>query len=149
MAIFAHIRRVPRRSLPAGVTVPTVEIWTAMADDQPTYTTLDGSLIREIIRPERQGSRHLSLAEATIAPGQSTIRHLHHASEEVYYVLSGTGTIEVAARLHSVQAGDAVLIPPGAEHRATCIGETSLCILCACSPAYQHEDTELTEGELA
>ncbi|MEN6545319.1 MAG: cupin domain-containing protein [Armatimonadia bacterium] len=129
--------------------MPIVEISTAMTDDQPTYTTLDGSLIREIIRPERQGSRHLSLAEATIAPGQSTIRHRHHQSEEIYYVLSGAGTIEVAARLQRVQAGDAVLIPPGAEHRATCMGETPLRILCACSPPYQHSDTELTEGELA
>lgn len=129
--------------------VPAVEILTIMADDQPTYTTLDGSLIRELVRPERQGSRHLSLAEATIAPGQSTTRHRHHATEEIYYVLSGEGTVEVAARQHRVHSGDTVLIPPGAEHRATCIGDMPLRLLCACSPPYQHEDTELTEGELA
>ena len=89
-----------------------------MNDDQLTYTTLDGSLIREIIRPERQDSRHLSLAEATLAPGQSTTRHRHRQSEEIYYALSGEGVVEVAARLQPVRAGEAVLIPPGAEHRA-------------------------------
>jgi len=119
-----------------------------MSDDQPTYTTLDGSLIRELVRPERQGSRNLSLAEATIAPGQSTIRHRHRESEEIYVVLAGEGVIEVAARLQRVGVGDAVLIPPGAEHRATCMSETPLRLLCACSPPYQHEDTELTEGVL-
>lgn len=119
-----------------------------MSDDQPTYTTLDGSLIRELVRPERQGSRHLSLAAATIAPGQSTIRHRHRLSEEIYFVLSGEGVVEVAARLHQVRTGDAVLIPPGTEHRATCMGDMPLHLLCACSPPYQHEDTELTEGVL-
>jgi mannose-6-phosphate isomerase-like protein (cupin superfamily) len=120
-----------------------------MTDDTPTYTTLDGSLVRELIRPERQGSRHLSLAEATIAPGQSTIRHVHRTTEEVYYIISGEGIVEIAARLHPAHAGDAFLIPAGAEHRVTCLGDTPLRLLCACSPPYQHEDTELTEGLLA
>ncbi len=117
-----------------------------MGDEQPTYTTLDGSLIREIVRPERQGSRHLSLAEATIAPGQSTARHRHRQSEEVSFVVGGEGIVEVAARQQPVQTGDAVLIRPGAEHRATCLSSTPLRLLCLCSPPYQHEDTELTEG---
>jgi hypothetical protein len=29
------------------------------------------------------------------------------------------------------------------------VGEQDLRLLCACSPPYQHEDTELTEGQLA
>ena len=113
-----------------------------------TYETLDGSLIRELVRPEREGSRNLSLAEATIAPGQTTHRHRHRQSEEIYYVLSGEGIVEVAARQTVVQAGDAVLIPPGAEHCAVNTGDLPLRLLCACSPAYQHEDTELTEGRV-
>ena len=114
-----------------------------------TYVTLDGSVIRELVRPEREGSRHLSLAEATIAPGQTTHRHRHRQSEEIYYVLAGEGLVEVAARPVRVQAGAAVLIPAGAEHCATNTGNAPLVLLCACSPAYQHEDTELTEGQLA
>ncbi len=117
-----------------------------MDDDQPTYVTLDESLIRELVRPERQGSRHLSLAEATIAPGQSTLRHQHRQSEEIYFVLAGEGIVEVAAHQHRVAPGEAVLIPPGAEHRAVCLGDTPLRLLCACSPPYQHDDTEVTEG---
>ncbi|MEI6500425.1 MAG: cupin domain-containing protein [Armatimonadota bacterium] len=111
-----------------------------------TYETLDGSLIRELVRPERAGSHNLSLAEATIAPGQTTHRHRHRQSEEIYYVLSGEGIVEVAARKTAVKAGDAVLIPVGAEHCALSLGDVPLRLLCACSPPYQHEDTELTEG---
>ena len=107
------------------------------------FTTLDGSRILELIRPEREGSHNLSLARATINPGKSTYRHRHLKSEEVYYVLQGEGALEIAARIERVQA-DAWLIPAGAEHRVTCMSEEPLVILCACSPPYQDEDTELT-----
>ena len=108
------------------------------------FTTLDGSRILELIRPEREGSHNLSLARATINPGKSTYRHRHLKSEEVYYVLQGEGALEIAARIERVQAGDAWLIPAGAEHHVTCMSEEPLVILCACSPPYQDEDTELT-----
>lgn len=111
------------------------------------YRTLDGSLIDELVRPEREGSRNLSLAEATIFPGETTHRHRHRQTEEIYYVLAGEGIVEVAASKTAVCAGDAVLIPPGAEHCATNTGAGPLRLLCACSPPYQHEDTELTEGQ--
>lgn len=119
-----------------------------MAEDTPTYETLDGSLITELVRPERQGSRQLSLAEAIIAPGQQTHRHCHLASEEIYYVLGGEGVVEVGGQPRPVGPGQAVLIPPGVEHCALCIGAEPLRLLCACSPPYQHEDTKLTEGQL-
>lgn len=109
------------------------------------YVTLDGSLIRELVRPETTGSRALSLAEATLAPGGQTYRHLHRRAEEIYYILAGTGVVEVAARVIPVEPGTAVLIPPGTEHCARNLGETPLVILCACSPPYEHDDTTLTE----
>ena len=43
------------------------------------FTTKDGSTIREYIHSPAQ-----SLAEATLLPGQSTLRHYHALSEEIY-----------------------------------------------------------------
>ncbi|HCA47763.1 MAG TPA: hypothetical protein DEP45_10545 [Armatimonadetes bacterium] len=113
--------------------------------DQMEYTTLDGSRIRELIRPELGGSRNLSLAQATVEPGAATLRHRHHEAEEIYFVLSGEGALEIGGAIERVGPGDARLIPPGAEHRVTAIGPEPLVILCTCSPAYQHDDTEVTE----
>jgi mannose-6-phosphate isomerase-like protein (cupin superfamily) len=42
-----------------------------------------------------------------------------------------------------VQAGDTVCITPGTPHRIRNTGGETLVILCACAPAYAHEDTEL------
>ena len=109
------------------------------------YTTLDGSLITELIRPETEGSGNLSVARAVIMPGQSTFSHYHGSSEEVYYVLEGQGLLRINARTWEVGPGSVHLIRPGDEHNVTCMGETPLTILCACAPPYRHEDTVVTE----
>lgn len=117
-----------------------------MSDDRDEYTTLDGSRILELIRPEREGSTHLSLARATVEPDTATLRHRHGESEEVYYVLRGEGALEIGGAIERVGPGDARLIPAGVEHRVTAVGPEPLVILCACSPPYRHEDTEITEA---
>ena len=117
-----------------------------MDDHKAEYTTLDGSRILELIRPEREGSERLSVAQATVEPDSSTLRHRHGESEEVYYVLRGEGALEIGATIERVSPGDAKLIPPGVEHRVTAIGAEPLVILCICSPPYRHEDTEISEA---
>lgn len=47
-----------------------------------------------------------------------------------------------------VSVGDSVLIPPGTPHCIEACGAAPLKILCCCSPAYDHEDTELLEADV-
>lgn len=117
-----------------------------MSDESGEYITLDGSKVLELIRPGTHGSERLSLARATVEPDSSTLRHRHEDTEEVYYILSGEGALEIGARIERVGPGDARLIPPGVEHRITAMGSSELVILCACSPPYRHEDTTITEA---
>ncbi len=111
--------------------------------DAEEYVTKDGSKVRELIHPRHTGESRLSVAVARIAGGQSTRRHLHVKSEEVYYILRGSGVVHVGGERREVGAGDAVLIPPGTPHSAVNTGREELVILCACSPPYSHEDTVL------
>jgi mannose-6-phosphate isomerase-like protein (cupin superfamily) len=48
--------------------------------------------------------------------------------------------MELEGERRELQPGDAVLIPAGAWHQIRA-GDSSLRFLCACSPAYAHEDT--------
>ena len=41
--------------------------------------------------------------------------HLHHAQEEMFIVLEGSGTLRVAGELLPIKAGDTIFIPPGRE----------------------------------
>jgi mannose-6-phosphate isomerase-like protein (cupin superfamily) len=111
------------------------------------FTTLDGSEIRELMHPAAQGNRNQSLAEAIVQPGECTLLHRHHASEELYHVTAGRGEMRLGEARFAVTAGDTVLIPPGTAHCIRAEGEEPLRMLCCCSPAYSDADTELLETE--
>jgi mannose-6-phosphate isomerase-like protein (cupin superfamily) len=107
------------------------------------YITRDGSEIRELMHPAVHGNTQQSLAEASIAPGGATRLHRHHRSEEIYYVVAGSGRMTLGHERFPIAAGDTICIPPGAPHCVENHGQTPLRILCSCAPAYAHDDTEL------
>jgi mannose-6-phosphate isomerase-like protein (cupin superfamily) len=108
-------------------------------EEQPAFTTKDGSTIREIMNVGNAPIRNQSLAEACMGAGASTERHHHKLSEEIYFILAGSALVEVDGVAREVAEGDAILIPPGARHTIT--ARTDLRFLCCCSPPYTHEDT--------
>ena len=104
------------------------------------FTTADGSTIRELLGLPTAPVRNQSLAQATLAGGQATERHYHAESEEIYYVVEGSGEMELDGERCPVAVGDAVLIPPGSRHQIRA-NEDGLRFFCCCAPAYRHEDT--------
>jgi len=111
--------------------------------DITAYITKDGSEIRELMHPASQGNRKQSLAEARVPPGGKTLLHRHRDSEELYHISAGQGEMTLGTESIHVNVGDTVCIPPGVAHCIENTGEETLVILCACSPSYSHEDTEL------
>ena len=103
-------------------------------------TTLDGSTIRVLLDGASGGAANQSLAEASLEPGQSTQRHYHAASEEVYVVLDGGGEMEVEGERREVGPEDAVLIPAGAWHQIRA-GQHGARFLCCCAPPSSDSDT--------
>ena len=110
------------------------------------YLTKDGSEIRELLHPDHHPVRHQSLAEALVLPGQKTQLHRHRASEELYFILQGTGGMTLGLENFQVQAQDTVLIPPDTPHCIENTGTEPLRILCCCAPAYSHQETEIIEA---
>lgn len=117
---------------------------TRRADAEP-FATKDGSIIRELMHPDRHAARHQSLAEATLPPGASALLHRHHRTEEVYHILRGEGIMRLDGREMRVAPGDTVCIRPGVAHAIRNAGDEDLVLLCACAPPYAHDDTELLE----
>jgi mannose-6-phosphate isomerase-like protein (cupin superfamily) len=115
---------------------------TRLAEVEP-YVTRDRSEIRELMHPAVHGNRNVSLAEATVSPGARTELHRHGVTEEIYHFTQGRGVMTLAGERFEVNAGDTVCIPPGTAHCVENTGDGPLRILCACAPAYSHEDTEL------
>jgi mannose-6-phosphate isomerase-like protein (cupin superfamily) len=109
-------------------------------EDAEAFTTLDGSTIRVLLDSVLGGAANQSLAEATLGGGQSTQRHYHARSEEIYVFLEGGGQMEVEGDSREVGAGDSVLIPAGAWHEIAA-GAEGARFLCCCAPPYSDDDT--------
>lgn len=69
-----------------------------------------------LIDPKECASRRLTMGHTTIYPTGSTTGHTHDDMEEVYYVISGTGTMVVGDDEYPIKEGDALYVPPGEFH---------------------------------
>ena len=70
------------------------------------------------------------------APGYRTPIHVHHHTDESFYVLSGRLTLWVNGRLHDLNAGDHVHIPPGVPHAQGNRGDEAAHLLLSVAPGH-------------
>ena len=56
----------------------------------PSFTTKDGSEIRELLAHRNSVIRNQSLAEARLPVGGATQEHYHPQCEEIYYITHGS-----------------------------------------------------------
>ncbi|WHH61035.1 cupin domain-containing protein [Petroclostridium sp. X23] len=68
-------------------------------------------------------------AKITMNPGCSIGLHPHENEEEVYYILSGTGTVNDNGNIKEVKVGDAVLTGGGAQHSIENTGDQPLVLM--------------------
>ncbi len=116
-------------------------------DEVPSFITKDGSEIRELLAHRNSVIRHQSLAEARLPCGASTQEHYHVRTEEIYYITHGAGRLRIDGETRDVKTGDAIAIPPGSIHKLFNSGPEPLRLLCCCAPAYEHDDTIITESQ--
>ncbi|HTR42976.1 MAG TPA: cupin domain-containing protein [Pseudomonadales bacterium] len=116
-------------------------------NEVPSFTTKDGSEIRELLAHRNSVIQKQSLAEARLPVDGSTQEHYHVKTEEIYYITHGTGRIRIEGEIREVKPGDAIAILPGQRHKLWNTGKETLRLLCTCAPAYEHEDTVITEAQ--
>ncbi|MCA1557220.1 MAG: cupin domain-containing protein, partial [Acidobacteria bacterium] len=73
--------------------------------------TPHGSEIRPLIDRTTSGIERCSLAEEVLPVGAAVGRHHHLETEEIYYILQGSGRMTIGSEVLEVGAGDAVFIP--------------------------------------
>ena len=102
--------------------------------------TPHGSEIRPLIDRTTSRIELCSLAEEVLPVGSTVGRHHHLETEEIYYILRGTGRMTVGSEVRMVEAGDAVFIPRGQTHTLENTGQAPMTILLVCGPAHTVED---------
>lgn len=66
---------------------------------------------------------------SVMEPGEAPPLHKHDDTEQVFFVLSGEGRLEIGEDARDegpIRPGDLVRIPPGTYHRVPCVGDEPL-----------------------
>jgi uncharacterized cupin superfamily protein len=67
----------------------------------------------------RIGARMLGYNITVVPPGRRAFPlHNHHANEEMFFILAGTGELRVGDERYSLRAGDFIASPPGGPESA-------------------------------
>jgi uncharacterized cupin superfamily protein len=110
-----------------GTSQPTLKPFKVNAEDLPwePYTQgRFGSIDRDLTDSLR--ARKLSMVVTQLAPGQvSCPYHLHHSSEELFYVLEGEGLLRHSVEEVRVRPGDVISCPTGKEGLHQFINDTA------------------------
>ena len=96
---------------------------------------LPGRDLRWLVTEESTGAKHCTMCVIEVQPGQ-TVRpaHSHPNSEEVIYILQGSGRVMIDGVVEPVKAGCAVLFPKGAIHMLRNSGDELMKVACFFAP---------------
>lgn len=77
---------------------------------------------------DRSEARASEVFIVVLAPGEAPPLHWHDDTEQIFYILSGRGQLEIGqgGQTFVVNPGDVVRIPPETLHRIHCVGESQL-----------------------
>lgn len=111
------------------MTLPIVDETSMEALDLP------GRDLRWLVTEESTGAKHCTMCVIEVQPGQ-TVRpaHSHPNSEEVIYILRGSGRVMIDGVVEPVKAGCAVLFPKGAIHMLRNSGDELMKVACFFAP---------------
>lgn len=121
--------------------------FTAVAVDEVTPLPDRGGSLRIVLSPRNAGTGAGLMVVAEIDPGEWIREHYHPYSEEMVLLETGRMEVTIDDERHLVEAGTAFMIPRGARHRMTNVGEVRLRAILALGPLAPepelgHVDTE-------
>lgn len=114
--------------------------------DSTHERVIDRSLLIELLHPDKvsgAGGLSCSIAHAIVRPGESTLPHVLTRSTELYYILSGSGEMQIDDEQAPVRPGQIVFIPPGARQFIRNTGPVDLVFLCIVDPKWQADDERI------
>ncbi|MDH7460664.1 cupin domain-containing protein [Chitinophagaceae bacterium 26-R-25] len=103
------------------------------------FFTPERCFITELLNTKDFNS--LSIAKARVKAGVTTMLHKLNETDEIYYILSGRGEMEVAGEnVGIVVANDVVFIPRNSPQRIKNVSDEDLIFLCICAPRFEVEN---------
>ena len=108
-------------------------------NDTKEYFFEEGCFITEYWN--NPNDNDVSIAQARLPVGQSTLPHLLHNTTERYFILSGEGLVHLSGKTPvPVRQNDIVFIQAGEKQSIENTGETDLVFLAICQPRFKIEN---------
>ena len=86
---------------------------------------------------ENYSDERISIAQARVKPGITTVSHHLDGVNEIYLITKGHGQVDIGdLEPTKVGAGDLIVIPGGTSQRITNIGKADLVFYCICTPRF-------------
>lgn len=99
--------------------VKMLNIGGEIVKDNETYLLKDNKFLKNMV-----------LSSTTLRPFHSTRGHKHEGQEEIYFFISGIGTIEIDKQEYACSPGDIFFITDGAFHRVHNNSDEDLYFVC-------------------
>jgi quercetin dioxygenase-like cupin family protein len=95
-----------------------------------------GRSMRWLVNQDSIQARSLSFVVIRVQPGE-TVRpaHSHPHSEELIYIVTGTGKVMIEGEVGEVRAGSAILFEEGKVHMLRNTGDVEMKVACFFAPA--------------
>lgn len=106
------------------MTKPIINLDEVLIEERPEFFQVRGPA-RERFESRsgrvgaRIGARLLGYNITVVPPGKRAFPfHNHHANEEMFFILEGTGEVRIGSERHPVRKGDFIAHPPGGPETA-------------------------------
>ena len=110
---------------------------------EPLKIASDGAEVIELDSNERATTKK-GIALGKLPSYRAAAMHKHEKTDEVYYVIAGTGNIHLQGKKHAIEKGSVIVVPRGIEHGLENLAAEPLIALCLSSPPYTESDFIIT-----
>jgi mannose-6-phosphate isomerase-like protein (cupin superfamily) len=92
------------------------------------------SAFSKLLINESHGSKYFDFRISSYQPKGYCEAHIHKHAENIYYILKGTGIVELDGKRHLVNPGMVIFIPPKIKHAIMNTGFEDLIFIVVASP---------------
>ena len=119
---------------------------TVIHENDVPETLQPGRYMRWLVSDDALKAQYLSACVIRVLPGEEVRpAHSHPKSEEIIYIMSGSGKVMIEGEVSAVQAGSLVLFEQGKVHMLKNTGSTEMKVICVFAPATSLDNYRMFE----
>ncbi|WP_439583599.1 cupin domain-containing protein [Dyadobacter bucti] len=119
---------------------------TIINEDEVPEVAHPGRFMRWLVNEDSLKAKNLSVCVIRVMPGEAVRpAHSHPNSEELIYIITGSGKVMIENEVGPVRAGSAVLFEQGKVHILKNTGDVEMKVVCFFAPATNLDNYKIFE----